>query len=96
AESELEASVERLFYEGRSADQGDSAGGGCQETETGIVAGVRIVAEENVVTEKPKHPRKKRQVVMDAGGSSHHPKKLRGNPGTSSRATISGKSLSAL
>nr|GEU94882.1 hypothetical protein [Tanacetum cinerariifolium] len=36
-ESELEASIERLFDEGGSADQGDSATGGGQETETEIV-----------------------------------------------------------
>ncbi|GKF45538.1 hypothetical protein Tco_0135340, partial [Tanacetum coccineum] len=34
AESELEASVERLFDEGGSVNQGDSAAGGGQETET--------------------------------------------------------------
>ncbi|GKD82605.1 hypothetical protein Tco_1349444 [Tanacetum coccineum] len=96
AESELEASVERLFDEGGSADQGDSAAGGGQETETGIVAGVRIVAKENVVIEKPKRPRKKRQAVTDAGGSSHPPKKLRGDYGTSDAAATSDKSPSVL
>ncbi|GKA72645.1 hypothetical protein Tco_0778861 [Tanacetum coccineum] len=51
---------------------------GGQETKTEIVTRVRFVADENVVTEKPKHPRKKRQAVTDASGSSHPPKKLRG------------------
>nr|GEX68184.1 transposase (putative), gypsy type [Tanacetum cinerariifolium] len=46
-ESELEASVERLFDEGASADQVDSAAGGGQEAEVGIAMGVRIVVEEN-------------------------------------------------
>nr|GFB49476.1 hypothetical protein [Tanacetum cinerariifolium] len=73
AESELEASVERLFDGGGSADQGDSATGGGQETETEIVAGVRIVAEENVAAEKPKRPQKKRHAAIDASGSSHPP-----------------------
>ncbi|GJY49848.1 hypothetical protein Tco_0439804 [Tanacetum coccineum] len=86
ADSELEASVDRLFDEGGSADQGDSAAGGGQENETEIVTRVRFVADENVVTEKPRYPRKKRQVVTDASGSSHPPKKLRGDHGTSSGA----------
>nr|GEV95417.1 bifunctional riboflavin biosynthesis protein RIBA 1, chloroplastic-like [Tanacetum cinerariifolium] len=66
ADSELEASVERLFNEGGSADQVDSAAGG-QEAEAGIATGVRIVAEENMVAERHKCPRKKRQAVTDAG-----------------------------
>ncbi|GJW18798.1 hypothetical protein Tco_0026234 [Tanacetum coccineum] len=96
ADSELEASVDRLFDEGGSADQGDSAAGGGQETETEIVMGVRFVADENVVTEKPKRPRKKRQVVTDASGSSHPPNKLRGDHRTSSGAATGGKSPSIL
>ncbi|GJS66609.1 hypothetical protein Tco_0681173 [Tanacetum coccineum] len=47
ADSELEASVDRLFDEGGSADQGDSAVAGGQETEIKLVTGVRIVADEN-------------------------------------------------
>nr|GEZ03503.1 hypothetical protein [Tanacetum cinerariifolium] len=58
--------------------------------------GVRIVADESVAVEKPKHPRKKRQAVMDESGSSHPPKKLRGDHGTSSGAAIGGKSPSVL
>nr|GFB73818.1 hypothetical protein [Tanacetum cinerariifolium] len=61
-----------------SADQVDSAANGGQEVETGIVMGVRIVVEENVVTDRPKPPRKKRQVAMDASGYSRSPKKLTG------------------
>nr|GEY01775.1 chitinase-like protein 1 [Tanacetum cinerariifolium] len=45
-ESELEASVERLFDKGGSADQVDFAAGGGQEAKTGIATGVRIVADE--------------------------------------------------
>nr|GEX55722.1 putative ribonuclease H-like domain-containing protein [Tanacetum cinerariifolium] len=48
SKSELEASVERLFDEGGSADQGDSTAGGGQEAETGIATGVRIIGDENV------------------------------------------------
>ncbi|GJZ74733.1 hypothetical protein Tco_0639198 [Tanacetum coccineum] len=65
-DSELQASVDRLFDQGGSADQGDSAASGGQETETKIVTGVRFITDENVVIENPKHLRKKRQVVMDA------------------------------
>nr|GEW36294.1 hypothetical protein [Tanacetum cinerariifolium] len=88
ADSELEASVDMLFDEGGSADEEDFAAGGDQEIETELVMGVRIVADENVVAEKPKRPRKKRQAVTDASGSSHPPKKLKGDHGTSSWAAI--------
>ncbi|GJV75773.1 hypothetical protein Tco_1507357 [Tanacetum coccineum] len=71
ADSDLEASVDRLFDEG-------------------------VVADENVVTEKPKRLREKRQVVTDASGSSHPPKKLRGDHRTSSGAATGGKSPSVL
>nr|GEU36920.1 reverse transcriptase domain-containing protein [Tanacetum cinerariifolium] len=67
AKSELEANVERLFDEGGSVDQGDFGTGEGQETGTEIVTGVRIVVEENVAAEKPKHPRKKRQAATDDG-----------------------------
>nr|GEU32901.1 hypothetical protein [Tanacetum cinerariifolium] len=96
AESELEASVEKLFDEGRSVDQVDSDAGGGQEAEVGIAAGVRIVAEENLAAKRPRRLRKKRQAITNAGGSSHPPKKLRGDYGTSSEVAICGKSPSAL
>ncbi|GJZ83894.1 hypothetical protein Tco_0649067 [Tanacetum coccineum] len=95
-DSELEASVDRLFDQGGSADQGDSAASGGQETETKIVTGVRFITDENVVTEKPNHPRKKRQAVTDASGSSHPPKKLRGDHKTSSEPATGDKSSSVL
>ncbi|GJU33574.1 hypothetical protein Tco_1181928 [Tanacetum coccineum] len=82
--------------EGGSAYQGDSVAGGGQEIETEIVTGIRFVADENVVTEKPKRQRKKRQAVADASGSSRPPKKLRGDHETSSRAAKGGKSPSVL
>ncbi|GKG08015.1 hypothetical protein Tco_0333847, partial [Tanacetum coccineum] len=56
AESELEASMERLFDEGSSADQGDSAAGGGQDAGTRLVTRVNIIAIENVTTERPKRP----------------------------------------
>nr|GEU90648.1 hypothetical protein [Tanacetum cinerariifolium] len=66
ADSELEASVDRLFDEGGSIEQGDFAGGGGQEIETEIVMGVR--------------------------GSSHPPKKIRGDHETFSWTATGGKS----
>nr|GEU56450.1 hypothetical protein [Tanacetum cinerariifolium] len=90
--SDLEASVERLFDEGGSADQEDSAGGGGQDSGTGLVTGVKIIVAEDVTTKKPKCPRKKRQAVTDASGSCHPPKKLRGDYGTSGEVATSGKS----
>nr|GEZ57715.1 hypothetical protein [Tanacetum cinerariifolium] len=79
AESELETSVDRLFDEGGSADQGDSAVGGGQDAETKLVTGVKIIAAENVIAERAKCPRKKRQAFTDASGSFHPPKNLRGH-----------------
>ncbi|GJW92624.1 hypothetical protein Tco_0170177, partial [Tanacetum coccineum] len=78
AESEWEASVERLFDEGGSKNQGDSAAGGGHDAEIESSTGVRIIDAENVTAERPKRPRKKRQDASDTGGSSHPPKKLRG------------------
>ncbi|GJY72453.1 hypothetical protein Tco_0476156 [Tanacetum coccineum] len=74
---------------------GDSAVGGGQEAETGVVTGVRIITDKAVVAEKPKRSRKKRQAVTDASGSSH-PKKLRGDHITSIGAATGGKSPSVL
>nr|GEY91407.1 putative transposase (putative), gypsy type [Tanacetum cinerariifolium] len=79
AESELEGSVEKLFNKGCNADQVDSAIGGGQEAEVGIATGVRIIAEENMATERPRRLQKKRQAITDAGGSSIPHKKLKGN-----------------
>ncbi|GKA25798.1 hypothetical protein Tco_0711907 [Tanacetum coccineum] len=72
AESELEASVERLFDEGGSGtqtEQGDSA---------------------------PRHQGKRKFVVVDAGGASHPPKKLREDHRTPSGASVGGKSCYAI
>nr|GEX37085.1 E3 ubiquitin-protein ligase UPL3 isoform X2 [Tanacetum cinerariifolium] len=96
SESELEASVERLFNEGGSADHEDSAASGGREAKTRIATGVRIVAEENVVAETFKRPHKKRKAVTDASGSSHPPKRLRGDHRASSEVAIGVKSSSAL
>ncbi|GJW57334.1 hypothetical protein Tco_0104065, partial [Tanacetum coccineum] len=64
AESELEASADRLFNKDGSMDQGDSAAGSDQDAETELVTGVKIIADENVVAEKLKRPCKKRPVLL--------------------------------
>nr|GFA36484.1 hypothetical protein [Tanacetum cinerariifolium] len=87
-DSELEASVKRLFDESGVVDQGDSATGRGPKTESKIVVGVRIVDEENVAAEKHKRLRKKRQVVADAGGLFHPPKKLRSDHRVSAGAEV--------
>nr|GEW30043.1 hypothetical protein [Tanacetum cinerariifolium] len=96
AECELEASVERLFDEGGSTNQGDSAVGGGQDVGTGLVMGVKIIVAKNVTAEKPKRPRKKRHAVTDASGSSHPPKKLKGDYGTFGEVATSGMSPSVI
>ncbi|GJV53764.1 hypothetical protein Tco_1449505 [Tanacetum coccineum] len=85
-----------LFDEGGSADQRDSTAGGGQDAETKLVKGVKIIDAENVIAERPRRPRKKRQVVTDASGSSHPPKKLRGDHRSFSGTATGGKSLSVL
>nr|GEY86153.1 hypothetical protein [Tanacetum cinerariifolium] len=87
--SELKASVRRLFDEGGGPDQTDSAGGGGQDTSTGLVMRVKIIVAENVTAKKTKLSHKKRQAVTDASGSSHPPKKLRGDYGTSDEVATS-------
>nr|GEV90442.1 hypothetical protein [Tanacetum cinerariifolium] len=47
----------------------------------------KIIAEKNVVAERPKHPQKKRQAATNASGF-HHPKKLRGDYEASNVAAI--------
>nr|GEW83977.1 hypothetical protein [Tanacetum cinerariifolium] len=46
--SELEASAKRLFDEGGSADHGDSAAGGGQDTSSGLVTGVKMIVADNL------------------------------------------------
>ncbi|GKF38695.1 hypothetical protein Tco_0118756, partial [Tanacetum coccineum] len=58
------------------------------------ITGVRIIADETVVVEKPKCSRKKRKAVTDTSGSSHPPKKLKGDHITSIGAATGCKSPS--
>ncbi|GJS87415.1 hypothetical protein Tco_0770051 [Tanacetum coccineum] len=93
AESELDASVDRLFDEGGSgnlAEQGDSASGG-----HGVGDAVKTVVED-VAPLQPRRQRKRKTVVPDAGGPSHPPKKLREDHGTLSVTSVGGKSRSAV
>nr|GEV16323.1 hypothetical protein [Tanacetum cinerariifolium] len=78
AKGDLEASVDKLFDEGGSTDQGDSAVGGGHDVEIVPVTKVENIAVVNVTAERPKRPRKERPAATDASGSSHPPKKLRG------------------
>ncbi|GJZ91625.1 hypothetical protein Tco_0663552 [Tanacetum coccineum] len=96
AESDLEASVDKLFDEGGSMDQGDSAVGGGHDAEIELVTAVEDIIVGNVTAKRPKRPRKKRLVVTDSSGSSHPPKKLRGDHETSSGVATGGKSPSVL
>ncbi|GJW55303.1 hypothetical protein Tco_0099388 [Tanacetum coccineum] len=56
--------------------------------------------QETVVKEaahvQPRHQRKRKTIVYDAGGPSYPPKKLRGDHGTLSGASIGGKSMSSV
>ncbi|GJX90136.1 hypothetical protein Tco_0343462 [Tanacetum coccineum] len=94
AKSELEANVDKLFDEGGGADQGDSATGGSKDAEIEPVMTFEDTA--TVTAERPKRHRKKRPTVADASGSSHPPKKLRGDHGASSRVATGGKSSSVV
>ncbi|GJT53411.1 hypothetical protein Tco_0988465, partial [Tanacetum coccineum] len=94
AESELEASVDRLFDEGGSTEKGDSAVGGGHDANIEPVIAAKNVAV--VTAERPIRHHKKKQAVTDASGSSHPPKKLKGDYGTSSGAATGGKSSSVL
>ncbi|GKB63936.1 hypothetical protein Tco_0920122 [Tanacetum coccineum] len=81
AESELDASVDRLFDEGGSgtqAEQGDSAGGG-DEQDIVIQPVITVVttAAEDVILLQPRRPKKRKTTVSDSGGSSHPLKQLR-------------------
>ncbi|GJR53737.1 hypothetical protein Tco_1404258 [Tanacetum coccineum] len=96
AESELEASVDKLFDEGDSTEQGDSTIGGGYGAEIEPVTAVEDTVAENVTMERPKSQCKKRSAVMNASGPSHPPKKLREDHGTSSRFALGSKSPSVL
>ncbi|GKB96595.1 hypothetical protein Tco_0982732 [Tanacetum coccineum] len=98
AESELDASVERLFDEGGSGnqtEQGDSAGGGKDADIQPVIEAADTVVED-VAPVQPKHQGKRKFVVVDTGEASHPPKKLREDHGTPSGTFVGGKSMYAV
>ncbi|GJX15894.1 hypothetical protein Tco_0216726 [Tanacetum coccineum] len=96
AESELEASVDKLFDEGGSGnqvEQGDSAsGGGGPSVNIQPVTKTTDTVTETVIPLQPRHPQKRKTIATDVGGPSYPPKKLREDHGTQSRASVGGKS----
>ncbi|GJY13580.1 ribonuclease H-like domain-containing protein [Tanacetum coccineum] len=95
-EGDLEASVDKLFDEGGSTNQGDSAASGGHNAETEPVTDVEDITVENVTAERPKRQCKKRPAVTGVSGSSHPPKKLRGDHETFSGVAIGSKSPSVI
>ncbi|GJZ20962.1 hypothetical protein Tco_0558001 [Tanacetum coccineum] len=94
-ESELDASVDRIFKEGGSGnqtEQGDSAGGSRQGVNIQPVIEAADAAVEDVAPAQPKRQRKRKTVVADSGGPSRPPKKLREDHGTSNVPSVAGKS----
>ncbi|GJZ17591.1 hypothetical protein Tco_0553714, partial [Tanacetum coccineum] len=100
AESELEASVDKLFDEGGSGnqvEQGDSAsGGGGQGINIWPVTKITNIVAETVIPLQPRRPKKRKNIAADAGGPSHPPKKLKEDYRTLSGASVGGKSRSAV
>nr|GEW61785.1 hypothetical protein [Tanacetum cinerariifolium] len=90
------ASMDKLLDQGGSADQGDSIASGGHDAEIKLVTRVKNTAAENVIAERPKCQCKKRPAATGASGSSHPPKKLRGDHDTPSGVATGGKSLSVL
>ncbi|GKB03777.1 gypsy type transposase, partial [Tanacetum coccineum] len=98
AESELEASVDKLFDEGGSGNQAgqrDSAGVGEGANIQPVTEATDIVAED-VAPLQPRRQRKRKTVVVSAGEASYPLKKLREDHGTLSGAFLGGKSRSAV
>ncbi|GJZ97846.1 hypothetical protein Tco_0670299 [Tanacetum coccineum] len=96
AESELDASVDKLFNEsgsGNQAEQGDSASGG-----HGV--GIQLVSEaagtvvEDVTLIQPKRQKKRKTVIVDAGEPSHPAKTLRDDHEAPGGPAVGGKSRS--
>nr|GEY74438.1 hypothetical protein [Tanacetum cinerariifolium] len=99
-ESELDASVDKLFDEGGSGtqtEQGDFAdGGGRQGINVQLVTETTDTVAEDVILFQPRRQKKRKTIVTDAGGPSYPPKKLREDYGTLSGAFVGGKSRSVV
>ncbi|GJW23047.1 hypothetical protein Tco_0033669 [Tanacetum coccineum] len=78
---------------GNQAKQGDSASVGEGANIQPVVKAADTVVEV-VDLVRPRRQGKRKFVVVDASGASHPPKKLRGDYGTPSRASVGGKSRS--
>ncbi|GJY14950.1 hypothetical protein Tco_0385372 [Tanacetum coccineum] len=100
AESELEASVDKLFDEGGSGaqtEQGDFDGGGNgQGINIQSITETTDVVVEVVVPLQPRRSKKRKTIIADAGGPLHPPKLLREDHGTPSGASVGGKSRSTV
>nr|GEX18374.1 hypothetical protein [Tanacetum cinerariifolium] len=97
-DSELEASVERLFDEGGSGtqmEQRDFARGGLDANIHPVVEAVNTVVEDAALVQA-RRQEKRKSMVMDVGGVSRLPKKIKEDHGTLSGASVGGKSPSAL
>ncbi|GKD91093.1 hypothetical protein Tco_1366600 [Tanacetum coccineum] len=100
-ESELDASVDRLFDEGGSgtqAEQGYSTGGGGDEQNIVLQPVITVVTAvvEDVIPLQPRRLKKRKTTVSDVGRSSHPLKKLREDHETLSGASVGGKSKSVV
>nr|GEW03927.1 transposase (putative), gypsy type [Tanacetum cinerariifolium] len=90
ADSELEASVERLLDEGGSGnqtEQGDFARGGPDANIQPVVEDMNTVVEDADLVQL-RCQWKRKYVVVDAGRVSHHPKKLREDHETPSGTSV--------
>nr|GEU77138.1 transposase (putative), gypsy type [Tanacetum cinerariifolium] len=98
AESELEASVERLFDDGGSGNQTEqrNSTGGEQDANFQPVVEGADTAVENVAPIQSRRQGKRKFVIVEVGGASHPPKKLRKDHGIPSGTSVGGKSWSAL
>nr|GEW44752.1 hypothetical protein [Tanacetum cinerariifolium] len=98
ADSELEASVERLFDEGGSGnqtEQGDSTRGGPDANIQPVIEAANTVVEDMALVQL-RRQRKRKSVVMDVGAVSHPPKKLKEDRESPSGASVGAKSRSTL
>ncbi|GJV18602.1 hypothetical protein Tco_1367622 [Tanacetum coccineum] len=96
AQSELDASVDRLFDEegsGNEEEPHDSADGD-QSAGTLIVSEAAEVVGEDVIPLRSRQ--KKRKTIIDAGEPSHPAKKLRDDYGAPGGPSVAGKSRSAV
>nr|GEU39415.1 hypothetical protein [Tanacetum cinerariifolium] len=98
AESELDASVERLFNEGDSGNQTEQVDfiDGGKDVDIQLVIKAADIVVEDVAPMQPKRQGKRKSVVVDADGASHPPKKLKEDYGTPSGTFVSGKYRSVL